>query len=168
MTAEIANWIVTGVTATGLIVALWQLFQNNKIAGQAHAREAWMRYLEHGFQHPEYGSTDLAIQNLDVNNIHDLWNNEILETERYWWFLDIMMESCESLVKYFPQKEWKNTIQFNLRIHADAIKLMWDGERHLYSNKLCNIVDEVLAETEKEINMKLPYTRYIEIKDKKL
>lgn len=166
MTAEIESWIVTGVAVIGVAVALWQQFQNNKIAGQAHAREAWIRYLEHGFQHPEYGSLELAMETLGVNDVQELWNNETPETERYWWFLDIMMEACESLVHYFPQREWQKTIQYNVRTHADAIRLMWGGEKHLYSYKLGEIVDEVLAENENARKGRLPYPRHFGGADK--
>jgi hypothetical protein len=161
MTTEMENWIVTGVAVVGLAVALWQQFQNNKIASQAHAREAWVRYLEHGFQHPEYGSTALAMETLGVNDVHELWNNETRENERYWWFLDLMMESCESLANCFPQREWKNTVKFSVRNHADAIGIMWSGERHLYSDKLCKLVDQVLAESKAERENNLPYGRRI-------
>lgn len=162
MTADIENWIVTAAAVIGIAVALWQQFQNNKIAGQAHAREAWVRYLEHGFQNPEYGSTALAMEKLGVNDVHDLWNNETQDNERYWWFLDLMMESCESLVNFFPHREWKNTVKFSVRNHADAIRIMWDGERHMYSEALCRIVDEVLSESDADRIQNMPYGRCIQ------
>ncbi|HYD23889.1 MAG TPA: hypothetical protein VEB68_03770 [Croceibacterium sp.] len=161
MTAAIADWVVTVATAVGVFLAVWQLRQNAKIAGQTHARDAWIRYLEHGFQHPEYGSTELAMQCLGVSDVRQLWNEETPENERYWWFLDIMMESSESLINFFPQREWQNTIKFNLRLHAVAIRLMWKGEKQFYSDLFCELVEEVLAEGEHERVTRLPYPRYL-------
>ena len=159
------EWLLAIMTMIGLCFAGWELRANARISGQAHAREAWMRYLEHGINYPEYGSTQLAIQELGLKNLEELWIKETRETERYWWFLDIMMESCESLVNYFPENEWQNTIEYNLRLHAEALKLIWYAERQFYSENLGRLVTKVISDIEIDYHQRSPYTSSLPFSD---
>lgn len=131
-------------TILALVLAGWQLRQNAKIAGQTHARGAWLRYLELGLQYPQYGSTEIAKRTLNVKSIEEIYLQESPESEAYLWFVDIMMESCESLVNYFPHKEWQDTIRYNISLHKGTIKHSWKSEGKFYSNNLQVLIGEVL------------------------
>ena len=146
--SSILEWIVAIATVVALLIAAWELRANAKISGQAHAREAWMRYLELGLQYPEYSSTEVTLKILKVPNVIRLWEKESRETLKYWWFFDCMMEACESLVNYFPEREWRNTIRYNLLLHEKALRFTWDNEKSYYSDKLNAIVTEVLGSDE--------------------
>lgn len=148
MTASALEWVVAAATVIALVVAAWELRASARTAGQAHAREAWSKYLELGFHHPQYGSTEMAIEKLGLKSAQALYEAGTEGAERYWWFLDIMLESCESLVNYFPEREWKNTIKFNLRLHRPAIRVTWKSEAGFYSDRLCRMMQEVLDEPE--------------------
>jgi hypothetical protein len=135
--------IVAVATVIAVLIAVWELRANAKTSGQTHAREAWMRYLDMGFNNPQFGSTQMAIKHLKIKDITDLWDAGTLDTERYWWFLDIMMEAAESLVNYFPEKSWQDTIKYNISLHEEAVRFLWQAEKGYYSDNLNDLVDEV-------------------------
>lgn len=139
------EWLVALLTLAALCIAVWELRANAKIAGQTHAREAWLRYLELGIQYPQFGSTRIAKKNLNISAIEDLYLLETDETERYLWFVDILLESCESLVNYFPEYEWQKTISYNISLHREAIEYNWNTEKDFYSKKLREKVETILS-----------------------
>lgn len=140
--------VVTTATVIAVLIAGWELRSGTKISGQTHARDAWLRYLECGFQNPQFGSTALALRHCSQPSAASLWEIETNDSERYFWFLDLMMEAAESLVNYFPEKEWENTIKYNISLHKEAIIFLWDGEKNYYSERLVRIVTEVIEESE--------------------
>ena len=105
-----------------------------------------MRYLELGLQNPDLSDTALAMKQLRISSVEKLVGGGTIASERYLWFLDIMMEACESLINYFPTRLWEDTIKSNLRLHLPAIRLKWPDERKFYSDNLALIVDEVISE----------------------
>lgn len=138
------EWAVAILTLAALCIAVWELRENAKIAGQAHAREAWLKYLELGFHNPQFGSTDLIMNHLKLTNFKDLENVDSWEGEQYLWYVDIMLESCESLINFFPKDAWIETIENNIGFHIIAIRHTWIKERTCYSNKLASIVDNLV------------------------
>jgi len=142
--AAAGNWATVLVTLVALWIARRQLQYNAKAAGQAHARQAWMSYLRLGVEYPQFGSTADAMRMLGVASVDELYTRGSLETERYWWFLDIMLEAMEALVEYFPEKEWQNTIEFNLKLHRDGIQYRWPETHIFFSDQLCRITKRVL------------------------
>ena len=140
------EWVVAVATVIALLIAAWELRANARNGGQTHAREAWMKYLELGLQYPELGSDDIAMQHFKMKTIHDLFHSKSVAVERYIWFLDIMLEACESLIDYFPTDSWKNTIKFNIRLHEKSLRHIWVDECDFYSKALCDLVDEVFSE----------------------
>ena len=144
----VLDLVVAATTIGALLFAASEIKENSKIAGQAHAREAWLRYLDLGFQNPQYGSTQLALRHLKMDEVEELWSKESNETEKYWWFLDTMMEACESLINYFPEQEWRNTIKFNLGLHVESLQMIWAEERDFYSESLREFVREAMSEYE--------------------
>ena len=155
---SIVSAIVALTTVIAVGIAVWELRENARISGQTHAREAWMRYLELGFHNPEYGSTELAIACLKLQSVSELWDKGSVESERYWWFLDVMMEATESLLRYFPEREWKNTIKYNLYLHRGALSYFWTDEEKFYSRELSDIVKQVCS-GEQNAGLKFPYSR---------
>lgn len=143
---SLADWIVTVATVGAILIAAWELRASSRNAGQTHAREAWMQYLSLGLQNPELGATNFTIDHFKMKSVNELIEGNSIESERYLWFLDIMMEACESLINYFPTDIWKNTIKFNIRLHKGAIEALWTNERNFYSAELGKIIEEVLAE----------------------
>ena len=139
-----ADWIVALTTLGALVLAIRQLRDNAKAAGQAHARQAWMAYLQLGAQYPQFGSTEIAMRLLKVKSVDELYEKGAMETERYWWFLDNMLEAMEALVVYFPEQDWKNTIEFNLRLHREAVRYRWPETHMFFSEALCRIAEGVL------------------------
>jgi hypothetical protein len=120
-----ADWIVAISTVIALFFAAFQLRANARSAGQTHAREAWLMYLELGLQNPDLGSDQLAIKQFEFANASELIAGEKLDSERYLWFQSVMLEACESLLEYFPQETWTSTIKFNLSLHKEVLRLMW-------------------------------------------
>jgi len=140
----IADWIVAACTVAALLIAAWQLRASAQAAGQTHARSAWMEYLRLGLANPDLGEERFALSRLKLNGIEDLVSGDSLESQRYLWFLSVLMEACESLIIYFPTTYWKLTIAENLSFHREAIKEIWPQEKALYSSEMQDIVEEVI------------------------
>jgi hypothetical protein len=140
---EWADLIVAVATVVAVLIAAWELRASAQTSGQTHAREAWLRYLELGLANPQFGTTKFALKHLKINSVEVMWGLGSADSERYWWFLDIMMEAAESLVNYFPEKEWQNTIKYNLLLHRDALVFIKDDESKFYSEKLSDLIEEI-------------------------
>lgn len=146
---SLTDWVVAIATVIALVFAAWQLRANAKSAGQSHAREAWMLYLQLGLQNPDLSTVKFAMKSLKMGSVHELISGGVIGSERYLWFLSVMLEACESLIEYFPSDHWIETIKFNLSLHQEAIRLLWQREACFYSEALCDIVQEFLTETQK-------------------
>lgn len=132
------------LTLIALIVAVLQLRQNAKQSRESYARDAWLRYLEIGLEHPLFHSTDSAIASIGASSASDLLKLETSDSERYFWFVDIMLEASERMLLFSEEKFIEDTVLENLNFHLEAIKLTWESQGRFYSDTLRSMVDQAI------------------------
>ncbi len=145
---NIAEWIVALATVGGLIMVAWQIRESRKLAQQAAAIQSWSEYLRLGLDNPELGETWIALKSLRISSAVKLVSGETIRSQRYLWFLSIMLEAAENLIAAYPEGSWKLTVEENLRYHRPALKAFWQTEGRFYSPELRKIVTGIMAEPE--------------------
>lgn len=144
MLVGLAEWVVAVSAVVALGLTAWQLKENARLASENFARQAWAEYLRLGLQNPELGECRAAIKFLKIGSIEDLVSGESIPSQRYLWFLAVLLEAAESLLASFPVDQWRLTVEENLGYHAEALAEIWGAEGPTYSNQLNNLVKKVI------------------------
>jgi hypothetical protein len=150
----VADWLVAIATVVALIVAVIQLRLNRQLSAENFAQSLWTEYLKLGLQNPELSQSWTAVKFLsDVNNYDDLAKGGTIGSERYLWFLTIMLDTCEAILNYLPQDTWPQTVEVQIRFHRPVLQRIWNhvspsGEAwaRCYGAAFRGIVDRVLGE----------------------
>lgn len=143
-TASSAEWLVAAGTVGALFLAVWQIRQNGKLARQENAIQMWMEYVRLGLANPELGEDHIAIKYLKVRTAEHLVSGETLASQRYLWFLTVMLDACEHLFLHVRSERWIITIEQNVGYHCKTLALVWPDEARHYSKNFGELVMRVL------------------------
>lgn len=142
--ADWANWTVALATVSALLLAAWQLRQNYRSSREVFAQQMWVEYLRLGLSNPELGETRIALKHLKIKDVHTLVAGDSISSQRYLWFLTVLLDACESLLCFSNQPRWVRTIRENLEYHREALAVMWEEERAFYTSKFDAVVRDVI------------------------
>ena len=145
---SIADWIVALGTIGAVLMAVWQLRVNSRLADQNAATQMWLEYIRIGLQNPELGEGHIALKYLRVSNYEALVEGNTLKSQRYLWFLTLLLDTCETIILHKFTDRWKLTIETNLRYHKESLALFWPTEAVYYSREFGVLVEKVIAEEE--------------------
>jgi len=141
--------IIIALTAIAALGVGWlQLRANEQLSRENYAIGTWSQYLKVGFENPAFCSERLAMREYSLKTVGELVSGESLASEKYLWFLTIVLDTCEAVLTYLPREDWERTIVNQLKFHRSALAQVWDHEsepwRHFYGPRLNAIVTRVL------------------------
>ena len=140
--------IVAAATLLAVGVAIWQLRSSRRVACEDFARQLWLDYLKTGLDHPEFGETRCALAAFPGMTPKDLIDGNHECSQRYLWFLTVLLDTCENVLRYLPRRDWEPTLIEQLRFHRPALKEFWDEECRFYSGALDKLVRKALVAPE--------------------
>jgi hypothetical protein len=138
---DISNSFTAGIAALALIVAGLQLRAGFKISREAGALQAYREYLRLCFEYPQFTSYFLFTNhhpNVEISSIA----TELTEaSEKYLWFLSILLSTCEQVVSYVSaENEWRETLVVQLRFHAGTLEVVWPKWQRNYVQSVRSLV----------------------------
>lgn len=137
--------MIAVATIVAVIVAIWQLRSNRRVACEDFARQIWLDYLKIGLENPELGETRCALARFPGVTAKDLILGDRECSQKYLWFLTIVLDTCENVLRYLPRTDWEPTLIEQLRFHRPALIEMWNDDRRFYSKALDRLVQRALA-----------------------
>jgi len=133
-------------TVLAVVTAVWQLRSNRRVACEEFARNLWLDYLKIGLENPHLGETRCALAEYPGITPADLMEGDSLPSQRYLWFVTIVLDTCENIIRYLPRKDWDPTIVEQIRYHRPALEVAWRRDlRRFYSRELNEYVERALA-----------------------
>lgn len=145
-TQSISEWVVAIATVGALLIAIWQIRENGKLARQDTAIQTWMEYVRLGLANPDLGETRIALKYLRIRSAEKLVSGDTIGSQRYLWFLTVMLDACQNLILHRFTKLWNTTIEENIRYHREALAILWPDESKHYSKTFGVLVARVLNE----------------------
>jgi hypothetical protein len=146
MLPNTAERIQTWLTAAALAFAYTQIRANRRLSRESSALTAYREYLKLCLEHPNLSSWTLFArehEGIKPAAIKDVLNSE---SERYLWFLSILLETCEGMLNDVPDSDhWRLALANQLKYHRKALEVLWREWRETYSKPMQTFVDEVLA-----------------------
>lgn len=147
--SAVAGIVAAAATALTVFVGVRQLSEGRRLANEKHARDAWTSYLKVAFDHPEFGSTDLALAHSKQQSAKGMIDSGELHCERYLWLFTILLDTSESILEYLPTQDWESAVVSQLKYHKAIIQVVWFGEgdpwERYYSNALNRLVIQRLG-----------------------
>lgn len=141
----ISDVVIALCTIAAVLIAAWQLRENRKVASESFARQCWIDYLKIGLDYPELGETRVALSNYIGSTPKSLSEGNTKYSQRYLWFLTIVLDACENVIRYLPKKDWEVTLIEQVRYHRPVLNIIWDSEwSRFYSAELDRIVRTAL------------------------
>jgi hypothetical protein len=132
-------------TVLAVAVAIWQLRSNRRVACEDFARQLWLDYLKIGLENPELGETRCVLAAYPDLTPKDLVTGNHIGSQRYLWFLTVLLDTCENVLRYLQRSDWERGVVEQLRFHRPALKEMWPDEQEFYSDRLARMVQKALA-----------------------
>jgi len=142
--ADWANWIVALATIAALLLTVWQPRQNYQSTREVFAQQMWVEYLRLGLSNPDLGETRIALKQLKMRDASALVSGDTISSQRYLWFLTVLLDACESLLCFGNQRRWDLTIRENLAYHREALAVLWDTEHAFYTEEFDAVVRDVI------------------------
>jgi hypothetical protein len=143
----IVDGLAAGGTIGALLLAVWQLRQNARLASDAAALQTWMEYLRLGLDNPDLGETRIALSRFKMKSVQALLSGNTMGSQRYLWFLTILLDACDNLVRQFSTRRWHQTVEYNLGLHRPALMACWSDVGPYYSDALGALVARVLDDS---------------------
>jgi hypothetical protein len=150
-----AEWATAGVAVGALGFAWWQINEakgsradSTTLAHDEATLQVWNDYLRLCFQHPEYSSAEMVKRILPGKTLEGILKQLSCESERYLWFLSIMMNSCEQVLLRQPSEiTWRRALKAQIGYHSEVIEVLWDsGWSDHYGSEMNTLVREALME----------------------
>ena len=136
------------VAMAAIIPALMQVTHGRRLSREAGALQAHREFIKLCFDHPQFSSTDLfkkSHPNVDIVGIGDVLT---ADSERYLWFLSIMLNSCEQILNYVSSEgPWCEVVEAQLSFHAEALHSVWDEWESHYGVQMRQLVNAALKLT---------------------
>ena len=159
----LAAWAAVAVAILALVVARQQLVaarvtiaENAKLSRESARHDAslaremaslqtWNDYLKLCVERPEFSSSDLFKRSFGAAKLKGLASQLEPDTERYLWFISLMLNGCEQVLLGMPaSQDWWDTLADQVKYHGEAIEQIWPRwERH-YAAKMRSLVQEGL------------------------
>lgn len=141
---SLSDWIVAIATVSALLLAVWQIRTNGRLARQDTAIQMWMEYLRLGLDNPDLGETRIALRYLRIKSVDNLVAGDTLNSQRYLWFLTVLLDAGENLILHRFSPLWQTTIEQNVGYHRDALALIWPEEAQHYTPQFGELVERVI------------------------
>ncbi len=146
---SVADCTVALGTIFAIGVAVLQLRANNKLASENFARQLWMDYLKIGFDHPQFSTTQIAIEHFRLPDVQALTSGDSLASQQYFWYLTMVLDTSENIAIHLPLKLWEKTVFAQLHSHKEALSELWESGKcpwkQFYTPTLDGMVQKVLS-----------------------
>jgi hypothetical protein len=95
---EKAQFLQAVAVVVGVVVAVFTIYMNARIQREQTARNAYIKYIELAFQHPQFSSPNWEKFDFDKESFsladHDPKEKKELQFEQYEWFVSVMMNTA--------------------------------------------------------------------------
>ncbi|KQS76425.1 hypothetical protein [Rhizobium sp. Leaf383] len=145
--------VLSGVAAVlALLYAARQVKASRKMAQEANALQSHREYLSLCLVHPELSSSILfAKAHGDLRSFDHIEEEHSRESERYLWFLTILLNNCEQVLRSTPgSKAWRTVLKEQIRYHHPVIHKVWPKWEKGYTDAVAGLVREALADGPEE------------------
>jgi len=148
-----ATGFAAGIAIATIIIGVWQVRRTILVARETNALETYNDYLKLCVERPELSSHTLAVRTLPGETVKGILRQLTVETERYLWFVSVMLNACEKIVlsaRLTEQKDpaWTAVVLSQLSYHRSTLREVWPEWRRHYSDELRGFVERMLAEEE--------------------
>jgi hypothetical protein len=144
-----ATAIAAAIALAAVILAFCQISINRRQAHETLAMEAYRALLQMCFEHPQYSSAELYAKDVKLcRNVQEInLGEESVESERYLWFLSILLNTCEEILESVaPDPAWEAVIGVQLSYHEYSLQILWPEWYKYYGDELQQRVNLLLAE----------------------
>lgn len=154
-----ANWsqlvttdnVIALFTAMAVAIAAFQIRASTQLSRESLARQLWLDYLKAGLAYPMLSETRAAMGAIGTTNVEDTVDGRCEQSQQYLWMITLMLDSCDSIIRYLPRREWEETLVEQVRLHRPAIRLIWDrGLKKYYPRHIQVLVEKGLSLPERE------------------
>jgi hypothetical protein len=142
-----ATALTTLFAGGALLLAKRQIDANHRISSEQDAQATYSDYLKLCFENPELACSDLAIKTLPTKSFEGLGSITTKESERYIWFLSMMLSANEKIYFSCPNDAaWLRCIKSQIGYHWESLKEVWPNMKGHFSPGFCAIVEDVLED----------------------
>lgn len=131
------------IAFAALLAAAIQVRLGQKMSREAGALQAYREYLRLCFDHPDFSSFNMFCVR-HANSVQFLGTDDLDEqSERYQWFLSILLNTVEEIVLNVSSKnEWRTALLTQLSYHRGALERIWPGLQGHYDQRLAGLVEQ--------------------------
>jgi hypothetical protein len=144
--AEVGE-VFTGIAAVSALgLGVWQVNRSERAASEASAYRTYDEYTRLCMENPELASFDVAKKYLGFKSAKELWDAQTKESERYLWFVVLMLQAFERIMKDAPDAgDWEKPLIEQIQYHQPTFRAYWVTKwRDEYHPKLVALVDRAL------------------------
>lgn len=141
-----ATFVAALIAFAALLAAAIQVRLAQKISRESGALQAYREYLRLCFDHPDFSSFNM-FRAKHPDSERFLGTNVLDEqSERYQWFLSILLNTVEEIVLNVSSKnEWRTALVTQLSYHGGALEVIWPALKGHYDQRLNNLVADGIA-----------------------
>lgn len=133
------------LTAVAVTVAAWQIRANARLSREALARQLWLDYIKAGLAYPMLSETRAIMGSLETSDVEKTVDGSTELSQQYLWMITLMLDSCDSIIRYLPKREWRQTLQEQVRMHRPALEIIWEPAlKSYYSAHIQELVQQGL------------------------
>ena len=100
------------------------------------------------FQEPQFSSTEMFQKAHPSIDLARLEESLTPETERYLWFLTMLLSTCEEIATFVSARgKWRKILVLHIGFHAPAFRVLWPNWRKFYTASVRAIVEEAIDKT---------------------
>ena len=143
--------VIALFTAMAVTIAAFQIRANTRLSREALARQLWLDYLKAGLAYPMLSETRAAMGVIGTTDVGETVDGRCEHSQQYLWMITLMLDSCDSIIRYLPRREWEDTLVEQVRLHRPALRLIWDpGLKMYYPRHIQTLVEKGLNLPERE------------------
>ena len=145
---SVPDWMVGTAAVLALFLAFAQIQVTNALSKRNYASQIWLEYLKIGLEHPELGEDWIAMRELKLKSLADLVAGESIESQRYLWFLTIVLDACDAILRNLSRPLWDKTIRAQITFHKGALGECWSQGAcwsRFYGPRLNQLIMEELS-----------------------
>lgn len=144
----VPDWIVAGAAIVAVIMACVQIQTANSLSKRNYASQVWLEYIKIGLEHPELGEDWIAMREHRISSLEELVAGESLASQRYLWFLTMVLDACDAILRNLSRPLWDRTIRAQITFHKGALERCWATGAcwsKFYGPRLNRLISEELS-----------------------
>ncbi|MGO8235348.1 hypothetical protein ACC806_03950 [Rhizobium ruizarguesonis] len=109
---------------------------------ESEALQAYSAYLDRCVQYPQFSSWEMFEKHCGAGDIENVWKTLSKESERYLWFLSILITVCDQIIVDVPKsKLWEPILLTQLGYHKEFLRVAPERFVSAYHEKTVALIN---------------------------